>query len=217
MVGDNIIAMGKYGFQIDVKLASEYSQATQNTWKLYVSDSRDYAIDGVRDTLSLLRNSYEGAGVRVQTDKAFGLFKSDFDTMPISIKLNSMFPTSLAGNFGTMMTFDGILTPTGTATTLRIVAPPGFKYNGKPAGLVDTFIGFPGGIGGRALWKCKAPPAIEEAHRDQLRFEECQFAANVMYGFDIEIVVPDFSSSDAGNEFSHTFTFLVILSLTMTC
>ncbi|CAD7947927.1 unnamed protein product [Amoebophrya sp. A25] len=201
MVGDNVVAMGKYGFQLTAVLASEYSQATQNTWKLYVADSRDYVVDGVRDTLNLMRDSFTGTGTVPQTDKAFGLFKSDFDLMPISIKMNSMMPTSLAGNFGTMMTFDGIQTTVATATTLRIVAPPGFKFNGKPAGLVDTFVGFPGSQGGRALWKCRAPPVISDDMRDQLRFEECQFAANVMYGFDIEVVIPDFSASDAGNMF----------------
>mmetsp|Transcript_863 Transcript_863/g.1807 ORF Transcript_863/g.1807 Transcript_863/m.1807 type:complete len:3591 (+) Transcript_863:462-11234(+) len=201
MVADNIVANGKYGFQITVTLATDYSQATQNGWKLFLADSRDYVVDGVMDTLNFLRNPLADGSETSQTDKAFGLYKGDFGTMPLSIKLNSMTPTSQAGNFGTMMTFDGILVPTAVATTLRIVAPAGFKFNGKPSGLVDSFIGFPDGSAGRALWKCDAPPKIETIIQNQLRFQNCQFAANVMYGFSIEVQVPNFSPSDTGNIF----------------
>ncbi|CAD7925059.1 unnamed protein product [Amoebophrya sp. A120] len=203
MVGDNIVKEAKYGFQITVTVGTEYVQSTQNQWKLFLSDNRDYAIDGVKDTLNLLRNTLESTDVdyAAQTDRAFGLFKSDFGQMPLSITMNSMFPTSLAGNFGTMFTFDGLVTETAIATTLRIVAPPGFKFNGKPAGLVDTFIGFPDGTANRALWKCDAPPLIKDTMRNQLRFFNCQFAANVMYGFSLEVEVPDYSPSDATNTF----------------
>ena len=68
--------------------------------------------------------------------------------------------------------------------TIRLILPYGWQF---PDGKDKEFQGWPYGATGRAQWPCGTATVVLF---NQLRFVECLFDADILYGFSRKALIP---------------------------
>ncbi len=143
-----------------------------------------------------------GASPNKIADGAYGLYEADLAAMSaLHVGIYGLLPTAYDGDqSGHWIDVDGIEVKQALlGVSFRLTAPSGFNWIYEPSMYYQEY---PRNSVGRQVWPCGSGSGkMAIAASTQVRWQECNFQSEVLYGFALKAMVPDFSPSYGANVF----------------
>jgi len=197
----SLLANTFYGFRIDVRAPIDYLPNQREQWRIFTVNRHGYRVDGTPDTLTLsVMESTPDVCANV-TSRSFGLYQYQLNSpnvTRVSLQVSRMLPYFYApppDRFA-LVTVRPLRVPVRCNTTLRIVAPMGYKWALRWSGrrLLNVTAPLPGGrpmsSGNTLVW----PEAVE-------------YLPQETYGFEAPVHIPLLEPTHSANAFIIEFGF----------
>lgn len=191
-VGGIIDAPFYYGYEVRVLHPTTYDTTQHSSWYLWLMDSNAYVLEGSQETMRF--NKFNDPALTAFYDLSWGMYNDVGADIPV--QLLSTRPTSLT-NDKTEVIFFPISFQVDLETSLRISAPPGFKWDVDPNAFFRRTNG--------TLEDWPRLPTI--LNQNQMVFNTLSLKGNTQYGFRARCDVPDFNPVIAANSFFIEFGY----------